>query len=246
MLIGGLQKFTSLDYPEKIAATIFTVGCNFRCPYCHNGEIVEVSSGGIGEFGSENVIIAEDEVLRFLESRIGELDGVCVTGGEPTLQKDLADFMSKVKEMGFLVKLDTNGSNPEIIAGLIKEKLVDYFAIDIKTAFSKYRLLGAEPKQAENVLESVDMIAKSKAELELRTTMVPGIVSLLDFDEITEKINAKNREILPSLCRYALQPFRPQKCLKKEFEQVEPYAPVILEEAAFKLKKYCWKVSILS
>ncbi len=238
MLIGGLQKFTALDYPDKIAATIFTVGCNFRCPFCHNGEIVEI--------GSENnfEIISEAEVLKFLKSRQGELDGVCITGGEPTLQKDLLEFIKKVRKMGFLVKVDTNGSNFEVVKNLVAENIVDYFAIDIKTTFQKYDLVSAPKDSAENTLRSVEFILKNSIPLELRTTMAPGVVALDDFDEIIRVLGEEN-DILSRLFRYSVQAFRPQKCLDDQFEKLVPYDDFILEEAANKIRKYCSRVDVV-
>ncbi|MFA7171592.1 MAG: anaerobic ribonucleoside-triphosphate reductase activating protein [Candidatus Paceibacterota bacterium] len=239
MLIGGLQKFTALDYPGKIAATIFTVGCNFRCPFCHNGEIVE--SGA--EAGYE--MIDEKEVLDFLKTRQGELDGLCITGGEPTLQKDLADFIMKVKNLGFPVKLDTNGANYAVVENLVKSNLIDYFAIDIKTAFHKYHRVAAPKEGAQEILKSLELIINSEIPLELRTTVAPGIVGPEDFDDIILAICEKNPNILPRLCRYSVQAFRPQKCLDKDYEKVYPYEDSVLEEIAVKLRGYCLRVDVI-
>ncbi|HPO83020.1 MAG TPA: anaerobic ribonucleoside-triphosphate reductase activating protein, partial [bacterium] len=123
MLIGGLHKLSLIDYPGKLSAVVFTRGCNFRCPYCHNPELIEDNGGDI---------IDEEEVFSFLDERKGKLDGVVMTGGEPTLQSDIAEFLEKVKRLGFFVKLDTNGSYPERIKELIDRKLLDYIAMDIK------------------------------------------------------------------------------------------------------------------
>ena len=239
MLIGGLQKFTALDYPGKIAATVFTVGCNFRCPFCHNGEIVEV--GRVDSFD----LIAEEEVLDFLKTRQGELDGVCITGGEPTLQKDLIEFVEKVRALGFLVKLDTNGANFAAVEEMVGRKLIDYFAIDIKTAFDKYYLVSAPENSAREILNSVDLIVNRDIPLELRTTVVPGIVGLEDFDHIINVLREKNENILLRLSRYNVQAFRPQKCLDKKFEKLNPYGDEMLERIAEKLRKYCTKVDVV-
>jgi pyruvate formate lyase activating enzyme len=239
MLIGGLQKFTALDYPGKIAATVFTVGCNFRCPFCHNPEIVEIDSGINPE------AIKEADVLEFLVSRRGELDGVCITGGEPTLQADLIRFMERVKDMGFLLKLDTNGFNTQIVKNIIEKNLVDYFAIDIKTAFDKYHLVSAPVSARGKILETVNLIIENEIPLELRTTVVPGIVEVDDFDKIVEDINLKNPEILKNLIRYSVQGFRPQKCLDKKFEKIDPYEDEILEEIAEKMRNHCERVDVL-
>ena len=237
MLIGGLQKFTALDYPDKLAATVFTVGCNFRCPFCHNPEIVEVDAAA----GFQT--IDEKEVLRFLETRRGELDGVCITGGEPTLQKDLSDFIRIVKEMGFLVKLDTNGANFKAVENLVSENLVDYFAIDIKTAFDKYHRVFSPAGGADNTLRSLELIALSGAALELRTTVVPSVVDEKDFEDIIRVL--RDKDILSRLFRYSVQAFRPQKCLDKNFENFAPYDDEVLDEIAEKLRDYCPRVDIM-
>ncbi|HEC86320.1 MAG TPA: anaerobic ribonucleoside-triphosphate reductase activating protein, partial [Thermoplasmatales archaeon] len=130
MIIGGFQRFSLIDYPGKICAIIFTQGCNFRCPYCHNPELVNP------KLFQEP--IDENDIFRFLEMRKGKLDAVEITGGEPTLQPDLIEFMRKIKAMGFLIKLDTNGTNPEVVEKIIKNKLVDYIAMDVKAPLEKY------------------------------------------------------------------------------------------------------------
>ena len=137
MLIYGLQKLSLLDFPGKLAATVFTGGCNLRCPFCHNASLVTRFS--------EYERISEEEVLSFLEKRKGLLDGVCITGGEPLLQEDLAEFIIKIRAMGFLVKLDTNGCLPDKLDSLIRRSLVDYVAMDIKNSFDKYPLTVGTP-----------------------------------------------------------------------------------------------------
>jgi pyruvate formate lyase activating enzyme len=239
MLIGGLQKFTALDYPGKLAATVFTVGCNFRCPFCHNGEIVSMEPKNAPE------LVGEKEVLDFLRSRQSELDGVCITGGEPTLQKDLAEFIRKVKSLGFMVKLDTNGANFAVVEDLLAQDLVDHFAIDIKTAFHKYGLVAAPQDGAENTLRSVELIVKNNIPLELRTTVAPGIVTLEDFDDIIRVLRERDKNILSRLSRYNVQAFRPQKCLDKGFEAVQPYADEVLEQIAEKLREHCPRVEVV-
>lgn len=238
MLIGGIQKFTALDYPDKIAATVFTVGCNFRCPYCHNGEIVDVKSG---EFD----VIDGTQILKFLQLRQGELDGVCISGGEPTLQPDLVEFIAKIKNLGFLVKLDTNGSNTQVVRELLDRGLVDYFAIDIKTSPDKYHMVNAYPGVFEKIMETVGLITDKGTSLELRTTVAPGVVGKEDFDSIVDAINSKSADIFPKLYRYSVQAFRPQKCLDKSFQEVNPYEDKALEEIAQKLRNYCGRVDVL-
>ena len=142
MRIGGLQKSSLIDYPGKICAIVFTIGCNFRCPYCHNPELVD-------ETAEE---LSQDEFFAFLEKRIGKLDAVTITGGEPTLHNDLVPFIIKIKELGFLVKLDSNGTHPDVLAQLISEKSVDYIAMDIKAPLQKYTQTVARPVDIENYI----------------------------------------------------------------------------------------------
>lgn len=239
MFIGGLQKFTLLDYPGKIAAVVFTMGCNFRCQYCHNPEIVDPKL-----IDYENRI-KEEEILKFLSSRKGDLDGVCITGGEPTLQLGLSEFIKKIKEMGFSVKLDTNGSNSNAIKSLTENKLVDYWAIDIKTAPSKYKTLTKKDNVLDNIKKSLNCIINSDAQLEFRTTVVPGIVNKNDFKEIIKWINGINAKAFSRLSRYSVQNFRPYKTFDKSFEKVEPYTKEELNGIAEEIKKHYQNVVVL-
>jgi len=182
MRIGGFQKLTLVDYPGKIAATVFTVGCSFRCPFCHNPELVLRA-----QFPAPNKM--EQEFFKHLEKRKGKLEGVCITGGEPTIQPDIIPFIKKIKEMGFLVKLDSNGTRPDILRQVFKEKLVDFVAMDIKNTPEKYsETTGVETKNFASLLDrvklSVDLIRNSGIPYEFRTTVVPGIHSEEDFLEI--------------------------------------------------------------
>lgn len=165
MNIQGLQKLTLLDYPEKVACTIFMAGCNFRCPFCHNASLVTRVDGGNN--------IPEEEVFTFLKKRQGVLDGVCITGGEPLLQKDIQTFMEKVKGLGYLVKLDTNGSNYECLKQLVEAGLVDYVAMDIKNSFEKYgETIGLEGYSMDDISKSVDFLMSGTVSYEFRTTVV--------------------------------------------------------------------------
>lgn len=177
MKISGLQKTTLLDFPGHVAATIFTGGCNMRCPFCHNMDIVS---------GDNNTsAYTEAEVLSFLNKRRGILDGVCITGGEPTLQNDLIDFISSIKEIGYQIKLDTNGTNPGILFSLISSKLVDYVAMDIKTAPSDYsRVCGIDRFNTDTVLESVSILKNSDISYEFRTTVISEYHNSDTFEEI--------------------------------------------------------------
>lgn len=178
MIIDGLQKLTLLDFPEKIACTVFTHGCNFRCPFCHNASLV---------VSQENSHISVEEITDFLKKRKGMLDGVAITGGEPMLQKDLKEFIEMIKSLGYLVKLDTNGSYPEKLEELIDLKLVDYVAVDIKTAPDKYSLLtGVENFDVTPIKKTVELLKQGRVPYEFRTTVVKELHEIDDFKEIAE------------------------------------------------------------
>lgn len=177
MQIHGLNKTTLLDYPQHVAATIFTGGCNFRCPFCHNSGLVLNPAG--------QPIISEEEVLAFLKKRKGILTGICVTGGEPTLQKDLKDFLRKVKALDYLVKLDTNGYRPDVLGELLEEGLLDYVAMDIKSSLKNYGVLaGIKEIDTDVIKESVELLKKSGIPYEFRTTVVRELHTGEDFEEI--------------------------------------------------------------
>lgn len=177
MQIHGFNKTTLLDYPGHVAATVFTGGCNFRCPFCHNGGLV------LDPAGQE--LIAEEEVLSYLKKRQGILEGVCITGGEPTLQPDLKDFIKKIKELGYAVKLDTNGYRPGVLWDLLSEGLLDYVAMDIKASKENYaRAAGVRNLDVSAIEESVAILKSSKIPYEFRTTVVKGIHSVEEFDAI--------------------------------------------------------------
>ncbi|MDF1498012.1 MAG: anaerobic ribonucleoside-triphosphate reductase activating protein [Patescibacteria group bacterium] len=240
MFIGGFQKFTMLDYPGKIATTVFTMGCNFRCPFCHNSDIVDPK---LIDYDSE---IKEEEILKFLKSRKGDLDGVCITGGEPTLQLGLREFIEKIKKMGFLVKIDTNGSYFYAVSSLIDSGLVDYWAIDIKTVPKKYKIMTKKDKDnlIGNIENSIKSISNSKSELELRTTIVPGYVNEEDIDGIINWINSIDKKIFSKLYRYSVQNFRPEKTLAVGLEKLNSYSTETLEIMAEKIRQHCKNVVI--
>jgi pyruvate formate lyase activating enzyme len=174
MKISGLMKLTLLDYPGKVACTVFLAGCNFRCPFCHNGSLVR---GG-------DLDISEDELFTFLARRKGVLDGVCVTGGEPLLQPDLVDFLRKVKEMGYAVKLDTNGMLPQRLAEVLATNLVDYVAMDIKSSPDGYAAATGTDADVSAVTDSLSLLRQSGIPYELRTTAVRGLHTVADFAAI--------------------------------------------------------------
>lgn len=163
-MICGLQKMTLLDFPGKIACTVFLGGCNFRCPFCHNSELF---------MGKPEKLMEDEEFFAFLKSRKGLLDGVCVSGGEPTLYKDLPVFLEKIKEMGFLVKLDTNGYRPQVLKNLVEKKLVDYVAMDVKNSPAMYgQTVGLETMDLAAIEESLRFLIGGSVDYELRTTLV--------------------------------------------------------------------------
>ena len=179
MKISGLQKLTLLDYPGKMACTVFTYGCNFRCGFCHNALLVTEENG-------DN--ISEDEFFAFLKKRQGILDGVCISGGEPTLQKDLSEFIAKIKDLGYSVKLDTNGTNPTLLKKLISKNLVDYIAMDIKNSPKKYDITCGCKVDTDSIKESVSLIISSGIEHEFRTTTLREYHTAEDFEDIAEWI----------------------------------------------------------
>lgn len=188
MYISGLQKLTLLDFPGRLAATVFLGGCNFRCPFCHNASLV-LSPG-------ECEKIEEEDFFAFLSSRAGKLTGVCVTGGEPTLYPELKSFIKKIKDMSFAVKLDTNGTNPALLSELIDEGLVDYVAMDVKNAPSKYALTVGTDCDMKKIEQSVDILLSEKIDYEFRTTVVRELHTVEDFKAISEWIRGAKRYFL--------------------------------------------------
>lgn len=186
MILSGLQKLTLLDFPGRIAATVFTRGCNMRCPFCHNASLVV---GGAD-------IIPEEEFFAFLESRRGRLGGVCVSGGEPTLQADLPRFIEKIKSMGFEVKLDTNGTNPEMLSSLIDGGLLDYVAMDIKSSPEGYARVSGVSPDMEKIKRSIELLLSDKIDYEFRTTVAKPLFSTGDFVEIGKLIKGAKRYYL--------------------------------------------------
>lgn len=182
MQIYGLNKTTLLDYPEHVAATIFTGGCNFCCPFCHNGELVL--------HPQVYPVIAEEEVMTFLKKRKGVLTGVCITGGEPTLQKDLVAFIKGIKELGYFVKLDTNGYKPEVLRNLIEQQLLDYVAMDIKNSRIHYpQTVGLPTMDLKRIEESVQILLNGTIDYEFRTTVVRQLHTVNDFRDIALWLN---------------------------------------------------------
>ena len=214
MKISGFQKLTLLDFPEKVACIVFTAGCNFRCPFCHNASLV---------LGGAEEVHPEEEILSYLEKRRGLLDGVCITGGEPLLQSDIKDFIKKIKELGYAVKLDTNGCYPEKLKAIVNEGLIDYVAMDVKNCLSDYgKTVGIKDFDTAPVKESVDFLINGKVDFEFRTTVVKELHTI-------EGIKALAREI-KGAPRYFLQSFVDSGDLIGE--NLSGYDREILEEMA--------------
>jgi pyruvate formate lyase activating enzyme len=189
MIIGGLEKLSLIDFPGYLSAIIFTKSCNFRCHFCYNPMLVFAE----GESELKNIdegpsLIPEEDLFLFLKERIGRLEGLVISGGEPTLQSDLKDFIIKVKKIGYKIKLDTNGTNPEKVSDLINDGLVDYVAMDLKAPFDKYEKVIGVKTDIEKIKKSVDLLIKGKIPYEFRSTLVPGLVDESDILEMSKDI----------------------------------------------------------
>ena len=228
-IIKGIQKTTLVDYPETVACTIFLGGCNFKCGYCHNSDLVfrpnEVEGIPTGDF------------LSFLETRKRLLDGVCITGGEPTLHRELVHLCERIKLLGFRVKLDTNGSNPEMLRLLIESRLVDYIAMDVKSGLESYgRVIGVETN-LENIKKSIELIRSSGISHEFRTTIVPDIINEAEIGKIGELVKGENK--------YFLQQFRPSKnTVDRKYNVMEPLPGEKLSEFGKIMEGYVQEVGI--
>ena len=191
MQIRGLQKLTLLDFPERLACTVFLGGCNFRCPFCHNASLVMRPS--------ECEEISEEELFSFLEGRRGKLAGVCITGGEPTLYPTLPTFISKIRALGFAIKLDTNGTNPEMLASLIDSGMLDYVAMDIKSSREAYATVAGVPTlDIRKIEESVQILLSGRVDYEFRTTVVKPYHSVEDIRKIGQWIKGAKKYFLQS------------------------------------------------
>lgn len=188
MKIKGLQKTTLLDFPSKVACTVFTGGCNFRCPFCHNASLVLRPDESNG--------VDTEEFFSFISKRKGILDGVCITGGEPLLQPDIIPFIERIRSIGLLVKLDTNGSFPEKLAEILDRGLVDYVAIDVKNSSARYAETCGLPVFPENVLKSIELLMSGGIDYEFRTTVVDELHSVGDIEDIAKLIKGAKRYFL--------------------------------------------------
>lgn len=213
MQIGGVQKCSTVDYPGYVVAGVFTIGCNMRCGYCHNPELVlpEQYAG----------TIPPHEVLTFLATRRGLLDGVAISGGEPTMQPDLPQFIRQVKAKGFRIKLDTNGTNPGMVRQLIADNLVDFIAMDIKGPLDKYVAIAARPIDLAAIQESIALI--KTVDHEFRTTIVDSQLSVEDFEAIGQLVQGAKR--------FALQAFRPGRTVSPSFQGAKSFSSQAMEQA---------------
>ena len=219
---------TLIDYPGKIATTVFTVGCNFRCPFCHNPQLVASPFlPPLGEGGIKGGV--EKDFFDFLKKRKGKLEGVCVTGGEPIIQKDLVDFIKKIKKMGFLVKLDSNGARPDVLKSIIDQKIVDFIAMDIKNSLKKYSRTAGTKVDTDRIKLSVELVRNSGLPYEFRTTVVPGFHTEKDFAEIAAWLKGSKS--------YFLQEYRGEKTLDPKIGKITKGKKLDLQKIKKKIAK---------
>jgi pyruvate formate lyase activating enzyme len=222
----GIERLSLSDYPGKLCANLIVPGCNFRCPYCNESEI-------IFDFIPMRKV-TEDEVIAFLHPRLGFLDGVCVSGGEPTIHRELPAFLERLKSIGSLVKLDTNGSHSRRLGHVLGRKFVDYVAMDVKVPLKRYIETVGYRITSEELLDSIQLIRRSGVDYEFRTTVVPGIVDGGDLEEIAK--------ILVGSKRYVLQGFKPGSTLLKDCSNVEPYSLVEMRQFVDRVSPYIGEV----
>lgn len=229
MKISGFQKTSLIDYPGKIVSIIFTQGCNFRCPYCYNSELIPSES-------EQNEYFPLDYIFECLKKRKGLIDGISITGGEPTLQADLYDFLIEVKQMNYKIKLDTNGSNPELLKVLITDKMIDYIAMDIKGPIERYKEITSSNINTSKIQESIKTIQNAGIDYEFRTTVVPGIHSYIDMKAISLLVK-DSRE-------FYIQNFRAENTYEQSLMKLNGYTPQKLEEFKDIIKPYVKYIKI--
>lgn len=212
--VGGIQKLSLVDFPGHVAAALFTVGCNMRCGYCHNPELV------LPERLAPSIPI--DDIMLFLKSRIGRLDGVVVSGGEPTIHDDLPELIRRIKGLGYAVKLDSNGTRPEMIHQLVDDRLIDFVAMDIKGPLEKYQTIAARPIDLKAVQETIRLLIESGVGHEFRTTIVREQLEPNDFYGVGEMVRGAKR--------FALQHFQPGSTLAPQFEQATTFSEAEFQE----------------
>ncbi len=227
MKIGGIQKLSLVDYPGKTSAAIFTIGCNMRCGYCHNPELVLPEKYAPA--------IPEEDILEFLQRRVGRLEGVVVSGGEPTMHADLPLFFEKLKMLGYSTKLDSNGTHPGMIKKLLEAKLVDYIAMDIKGPIGKYSKIVAYPVNTEAVLQSIKIIMNAGIAYEFRTTVVKSQIIFKPDEEDDFDLMG---QLVQGAPRYAFNKFRPGRTLNPRFETETSYSETEFDQIKQKMEKY--------
>ncbi len=220
--IGGVQKVSLVDYPGHVAAALFTIGCNMRCGYCHNPELVLPDRYADA--------IPEEDILLFLESRIGKLEGVVISGGEPTMHAGLPAFAKAVKDLGFLVKLDSNGTHPAMVKEMIAAGTLDFMAMDIKGPLERYQEVAAYPVDVAAVQETIELLKSSGIGYEFRTTVVKSQLAPEDFVKIGELVKGAPR--------FALQRFRPGKTLHPAFRHETTYSDEEFEQLKTVMERY--------
>ena len=227
--IGGLEKSSLIDYPGKVSAVVFTYGCSLRCPYCHNPELVT-------EKFNREYQITQKYFFEFLRNRKGKLDGVVITGGEPLINDDLEKFIKKIKTLGYLVKLDTNGTYPSRLKKLIDRNLIDYIAMDVKYPKSEYIKSSARKGMTEKIMESINIIMGSGVDYEFRTTYVKKFHNLKSAEGIGKMIKGAKR--------YYIQNFREGKTIDPYLSSINSFSQNDLEKIKRILKEYVQKVYI--
>jgi pyruvate formate lyase activating enzyme len=231
VIIKGLQKTTLVDYPGRIAATVFTAGCNFRCVFCHNTSLVN------GREMENLPSIDTEELLAYLQSRTKQLDGVCVSGGEPTLHPDLPDFIRRIKDLGYEVKLDTNGTNPAMLQELFTEKLLDYAAMDIKGPLELYAQIVNTAVDTQKITQSIELIKQSGVPYEFRTTVLPAFLDEANFAKVAGMINGAS-------CYYLQQFHTGAQLLNPAYQQADSYTEKQLNLFASKFEPFVKKVAV--
>jgi len=220
MRLAHYEPLSLSDFPHRLAATVFTVGCNFACPYCHNPELVRITE--------DTPELTPEAFFDFLQRRRGRLNGVCITGGEPTLHHDLPDFVAHIRSLGYAVKLDTNGSNPGMLAELLDTSLLDYVAMDVKAAPSRYDEVTGNPGALLLAEASIALLGTHEVAHEFRTTILPRLFGETDLDELAG--------ILPEGSEYVIQNFVLSKTLDKDYADCRGFEPRILEDFASHLR----------
>lgn len=232
MKLSAIQRFTMLDYPDKLACIAFTPGCNMRCGFCHNPEFVLPEK--IRELQAD--FIEEQTFFNFLEKRRGLLEGVVVSGGEPTIWRDLPEFLRRIKKKGFLTKLDTNGNHPAMLRALLDEKLLDYVAMDVKTSLAEYSKLVGGTVKSENIEESIRILKGSSISYEFRTTLIKEVH--------TEAVLKEMEELVRGAERYYFQVFRPGHTLSPTFSTYHPFSSGEMEKLVQRFSMFATEVGL--